>query len=138
MSADKQICLVVLRNIFTNACFFSKDGGVITFSVKELHQGDIYEGKQLTSDFFLISISDNGIGIPEADKEKIFSKLFKASNATNEESKGSGLGLFITREILTKVGGEIWFTSAQDVGSTFYIAFPKNGMQKKEGHTTLD
>lgn len=135
---DKQICLVMLRTLITNAILFSKDEGVVKLEICEKNQGEEYGSKTLSDDSLVVSISDFGIGIPEADKTQIFSKFFKASNAINEDSKGAGLGLYIVRLILDKIGGDVWFTSEQGVGSTFYIAFPKKGMQRKEGRTTLD
>jgi signal transduction histidine kinase len=135
---DKQICLVMLRIIITNAILFSKDESSITVEICEKKQGEEYGSKNLTDDSLVVSVTDYGIGIPEGDKSQIFSKFFKASNAINEDSKGAGLGLYIISLILAKTGGEAWFTSEQNVGSTFYIAFPKSGMPKKEGRTTLD
>lgn len=136
--ADKQMCLVILRNLVSNTIFFSKEDGTVHIAISEKKQGEECGSKNLSSDCLVLAISDSGIGIPDEDKDKIFSKLFKASNSTNEESKGSGLGLYITQLILSKTGGDIWFTSTKDVGSTFYVAFPKQGMLKKEGRTTLD
>ncbi len=139
ISVDKQICLVLMRNIITNAIIFSKEDGVININIKEVKQGEGYGSKNLQDDALVFSVADFGIGIPEGDKDKIFSKLFKASNVVNnDESKGAGLNLYITKEIVNKVGGEIWFVSTKDVGSTFYVSFPKSGMPKKEGRTTLD
>lgn len=139
ISVDKQICLVLMRNLISNAIIFSKEEGLININIKEFKQGEECEGKNLKDDCLVFSMSDNGIGIPEEDKDKIFSKLFKASNvANNDESKGAGLNLYITKEIVNKVGGDIWCTSTKDVGSTFYVTFPKHGMQRKEGRTTLD
>lgn len=136
--ADKQICLVIFRNLISNAILFSKEDGVVHVDIREMRQGEECGNKLVHDDSLVLSITDTGIGIPEEDKEKIFSKLFKASNATNEESKGAGLSLYITQLILSKTGGQIWFTSTKDVGTTFYVAFPKSGMPKKEGRTTLD
>lgn len=139
ISVDKQICLVLMRNLISNAIIFSKEEGVININIKEFKQNEECGNKNLKDDSLVFFISDNGIGIPEEDKDKIFSKLFKASNVSNnDESKGSGLNLYITKEIMGKVGGDIWFTSTKDVGSTFYVLFPKHGMPKKEGRTTLD
>ena len=71
-----------------------------------------------------ISIKDNGIGIPEADKEKLFSKFYRAENAVRLQTEGSGLGLFITRNIVKKHGGDINFESEEGVGTKFIITLP--------------
>lgn len=138
LHVDKQICLVILRSLISNAILFSKEEVGITVSIFEKRQGEECASKIMSDDCLVVAISDSGIGIPEEDKEKIFSKFFKASNASNDDAKGSGLGLYIVKLILSKTGGEVWFISTQNVGSTFYVAFPKSGMPKKEGRTTLD
>ncbi len=139
ISVDKQICLVLMRNLISNAIIFSKEEGVININIKEYKQGEECGNKNIKDDALVFSVSDNGIGIPEEDKDKIFGKLFKAGNvANNEESKGAGLNLYITNEIVGKFGGGIWFISTKDVGTTFYVSFPKHGMPRKEGKTALD
>lgn len=135
---DKQICLVIVRTLITNAILFSKDESIVKVEICEKNQGEEYGSKTLAEDSLVVSVADFGIGIPEADKAQIFSKFFKASNAINEDSKGAGLGLYIITLILNTTGGDIWFTSEQGIGSTFYVAFPKKGMLGKEGRTTLD
>jgi signal transduction histidine kinase len=69
-------------------------------------------------------IQDSGIGIPESQRDKLFSKFFRAANATKMEVGGSGLGLFITKNIIEAHGGKIWFTSKENQGSTFTIILP--------------
>ncbi|MDQ5962395.1 MAG: two-component system, OmpR family, sensor histidine kinase VicK [Patescibacteria group bacterium] len=139
ISLDKQMCLVIFRNLISNALLFSKEKGTVRISVKEVKQGEECGTKVLHNDSLVVVIADDGIGIPEADKQHVFSKSFyRGSNVTDENSKGAGLGLYITKLILEKTEGDIWFTSTKDVGSTFYVAFPKSGMQTKEGKTKLD
>lgn len=135
---DKQISLVILRNLISNAISFSEKEGLLEIRIKDIKQHEEYGTRQVSDDSLVISITDTGIGIPESDKENIFSKLFKASNVTTGESSGAGLGLYILKRILDTTGGDIWFTSTQNVGSTFYVAFPKHGMPKKDGKTILD
>jgi signal transduction histidine kinase len=137
ISVDKQICLVILRSLIANAILFSKEESIVSVHVCEMKQGEDIGSKKITENSLVISVSDSGIGIPESDQENIFSRFFKAGNAINEDFKGAGLGLYIVQTILDKVGGEIWFNSKQNVGSTFYVSFPMSGMTKKEGRTTL-
>lgn len=139
ISLDRQMCLVIFRNLISNAVLFSKEKGTVHISVKEMKQGEECGTNVLRNDSLVVVIADDGIGIPEEDKQHIFSGFFyKASNAGDKNNAGVGLGLYITKLILEKTGGEIWFTSTKDVGSTFYVAFPKSGMHKKEGKTVLD
>ena len=138
LNADKQLCLVIIRNLVNNAISFSHNDGSIHVEIHEKKQGEEYGKKVIKEDSLVLSVADSGIGIPEEDKEKIFSKLFRAGNVPSENTNGSGLNLYITKEIIEYVGGDIWFESTRDVGSTFFIAFPKYKKQKKEGRTIID
>jgi len=88
---------------------------------------------------------DSGIGIPEAEQPKIFTKFFRADNVTGEKNDGTGLGLYLVKSMVEKIGGKIWFKSpafakastdakamvdksagkpaATSRGTAFYIAF---------------
>ncbi|MCF7843264.1 HAMP domain-containing histidine kinase [Candidatus Gracilibacteria bacterium] len=138
LQLDKQICLVIIRNLISNAVIYSKEDSAIRVDIREKKQGEEYGSKILSDDSLVLAVFDSGIGIPQEEQGKVFSKLFKASNVTNEESKGAGLGLYIVETILSKIGGSIWFTSVKGQGSTFCVAFPKHGMPKKEGRTMLE
>jgi signal transduction histidine kinase len=72
----------------------------------------------------IISVADNGMGIPLADQEQIFSKLFRASNAVRNVPDGTGLGLYILREAVDVLGGRVSFTSTENAGTTFEITLP--------------
>jgi signal transduction histidine kinase len=69
-------------------------------------------------------VKDNGIGIPDEEKEKIFSRFFRAGNAVRTKTEGSGLGLFIAQSVVKRHGGEVWFESQVDVGTTFHVTLP--------------
>lgn len=127
---DKNMCLVAVRNIISNAVGYSKEGGTITL---EISQGDSPFGKGLT-----LLVKDTGIGIPKAEQEKIFEKMFKASNSKDSDTAGSGLGLYISKSIMDVIEGAISVTSDLDKGSTFSLFFPYSGPSSKEGTTTLD
>ena len=136
--SDKNMCLVVIKNLITNAISFSKQEGVITISSSYLAKNTLLGGKKLIKDSIVVTVTDTGIGIPGIDQEKIFSKMFKASNSKDSETAGSGLGLYIAKTALTLLGGHLWFTSSLGEGSTFYAAFPEEAVTKKEGTATLD
>ena len=103
-----------ISNIIGNAIKYSAADGSITIHVKQ-HKTNPQEA--------LLSISDRGVGIPEADQDKLFQRFFRASNV-EEEVTGTGLGLFITREIVSRHGGQIWFESREGQGTTFFITLP--------------
>lgn len=135
---DKQLCLIIFRALISNAIFYSRDESSVLVKVCEIGKGQELDSKILGKDSLVFSVKDSGIGIPELEKKNIFNRFFRASNIVDDETKGAGLSLSIVKDIITKVGGDIWFTSEEGVGSTFYIAFPKEGMTRIEGKASLD
>ncbi len=108
----------VLENLLSNAIKYNRVGGSVTVSLED------------ASNDVLIRISDTGIGIPEADREKIFSKFFRASNAVLKETDGSGLGLSVVKSFVEDDGGTVRFESTEGKGTTFIIEFPKSGPEQ--------
>lgn len=74
----------------------------------------------------LIEVADNGIGIPEEAKAKLFQRFSRAQNAVNMYTDGTGLGLFIVKEIAEGHSGKVWFESELDKGTTFFVTLPVN------------
>lgn len=109
---DPESMRAVAQNLLENAIKYTIEGGKIEIDLKQ------------TDDFIVISISDNGIGIPEDQQKNVFGKFFRASNAVKQETDGSGLGLYIAKTIVEKNGGKIWFESALGKGTTFYFTVP--------------
>jgi len=111
---DKNRLKQVLSNLISNAIKFTNKGS-IAFGVKESN-----------SNFLTFYVKDSGIGIPECNRESIFDRFSKFS--VEDESKifsGTGLGLALCREIVLLLGGNIWFESSPNVGSTFYFTLPR-------------
>lgn len=102
----------VLTNLVANSIRYTNDGGVI----------DIYFKKE--DDHIVCSVHDNGIGIPEDQKAKIFDRFFRADNAVSKVPDGSGLGLSLVRELVEKWGGKVWFDSKEGEGATFFVTIP--------------
>ena len=102
----------VLDNILNNAIKYSPDGGNITFSMKTIDS-------QL-----ILSISDEGLGIPKADLPKIFDRFYRVDKARSRAQGGTGLGLAIAKEIVKQHKGFIWAKSEYGHGSTFTIVLP--------------
>jgi len=101
----------VLTNLVGNALRYTpRDGsGKIILKAKE------------TANKILVSVSDNGKGIPEEYQDRIFSKFIQVKNEDGTETGGTGLGLAISKEIINAHGGEIWVDSKLGKGSTFYF-----------------
>lgn len=110
--ADPETMRAVLQNLLENAIKYTIEGGKVEIDVVK------------ESDHLLVSIRDNGIGIPEAQAKDVFVKFFRASNAVKQETDGSGLGLYIAKTVIEKNGGKIWFESREGEGSTFYFTVP--------------
>lgn len=78
------------------------------------------------ADNILIEVRDNGIGIPEDAKEKLFQRFSRAQNAVDMYTDGTGLGLFIVKEIIEGHDGRVWFESKVGKGTTFFVSLPTN------------
>ncbi len=102
----------VIDNIMNNAIKYSPDGGVITARLLETHN------------HVIMSISDQGLGIPRKDLSHIFDRFFRVDKARSRKQGGTGLGLAISKEVVNMLGGQIWVDSVEGKGSTFYISLP--------------
>jgi len=69
-------------------------------------------------------ISDTGVGIPQDQQSRIFSKFFRGENVMKMDAEGTGLGMFITKNIIEAHNGKVWFESQKDKGTTFYFTIP--------------
>jgi PAS domain S-box-containing protein len=107
---DKKLLKMILTNLLSNASKYSDEGAEIHCIIKK-------EANKLK-----IDIIDEGIGIPDADKQHMFDRFFRASNAVN--IKGTGLGLNIVKRYVELMNGKLTFTSELGKGSTFTIVFP--------------
>jgi signal transduction histidine kinase len=112
VTVDAEKIRAVLQNLLENAVKYTKEGGKI----------EVTAGADSGS--IKVSIKDSGIGIPEDQQKNIFNRFFRAANALKVETDGSGLVLFITKNIVEKHGGKIWFESEQNKGTAFYFTLP--------------
>ena len=110
----------VLDNIMNNAIKYSPDGGVVTCRLLETHNQVI------------ISISDQGLGIPRADLGHVFDRFFRVDKARSRAQGGTGLGLAISKEVVQMLGGRIWVDSVEGKGSTFYISLPYEPYEEED------
>ncbi|WP_461240107.1 cell wall metabolism sensor histidine kinase WalK [Paucilactobacillus sp. N302-9] len=102
----------VVDNLMNNAVKYSPDGGVITARLLETHN------------HVILSVSDQGLGIPRADLPHVFDRFFRVDKARSRQQGGTGLGLAISKEVISLLGGQIWVDSVEGKGSTFYISLP--------------
>lgn len=102
----------VVDNIMNNAIKYSPDGGVITARMIDRKTEVV------------LSITDQGLGIPKKDLGHIFDRFFRVDKARSRAQGGTGLGLAISKEIIERFGGKIWVESSEGKGSTFSISLP--------------
>lgn len=102
----------VLDNIISNAIKYSPEGGTITFSLEQ-HEEEI-----------VVSVKDEGVGIPKDNVKKIFDRFYRVDKARSRNLGGTGLGLAIAKEMVGAHEGSIWAKSKEGVGTTIYFTLP--------------
>lgn len=112
IQSDNLLLREVCVNLISNAIKYTPEGGTV------------HVGLERRPSNILLTIQDTGYGIPESARKHIFTKFFRAPNITTNDVSGTGLGLYLTKAIAEKLGGEIWFESAENSGSTFYFSVP--------------
>lgn len=118
---DHSITHAIIQNLLINAIKYTPSGGKVSLEIKK------------SDTKALIKVSDTGYGIPEDQQSKIFTKMFRADNVVSKIREGMGLGLYLVKKLVDEYGGEIWFESKENFGSTFYVTILLVGMKKKEG-----
>ena len=103
----------VIDNILNNAIKYSPDGGKITVSMKT------------TDTQLIVSISDQGLGIPKKDLPLIFDRFYRTDVSRNSSKGGSGIGLSIVKKIMEDHGGKVWATSRLGIGTIMYFVLRK-------------
>nr|WP_232106473.1 PAS domain S-box protein [Pseudomonas mendocina] len=114
---DAQRLAQVMANLLSNAAKFSPSGGSVLVRLQTI-------GERLR-----VSVSDNGPGIPETFKSRIFSKFSQADSGDTRQQGGTGLGLAICKEIIERMGGQIGFDSPPRHGATFWFELPIQGVR---------
>jgi len=109
---DTEKVRMVVENLIDNSMKYNKPGGRIIVSIKEI-DGNIQ-----------VSVKDTGIGITKKEQNRVFDKFFRGADVVKMDTEGTGLGLFITKNIVEAHNGKIWFESEYKNGSTFYFSIP--------------
>jgi len=147
---DPELIQQVVHNLLTNAVRYSPESGGKVEVGLELKNGRTEERKNqgvekggereasgssvhaFLGSYVLLSVKDNGIGIPEEDRHRVFDKFFRTDNAKRMETGGTGLGLYLAKMIVEESGGEIWFESAgRGKGTTFFVALSLKNSNNK-------
>jgi len=110
--ADPEKVRQVFNILVENALRYSPAGGTVTV------------GARRNADRVEVRVVDEGMGIPAAEREWIFRKFYRAESAARDGAAGTGLGLFIAKELVTAMGGRIWVDSTEGEGSSFAFELP--------------
>ncbi len=117
IEGDPRLLDKVFRNLISNAIKYTPEGGKITVDLSKADDG------------IHAKVSDNGIGIPKEDQEKIFEKFYRVEEDSKDEPRGLGMGLTVSKHFLELHDGEIWVESTRGEGSTFHVKLPKTSSQ---------
>ncbi len=117
---DAEKMELAITNLLDNAVKYTPNGGRIDFSISQ-EQGLVR-----------MVVQDSGIGIPKDQKNRLFSKFFRADNATAVQTSGTGLGLYMVKKIIDRHGGKIVVDSTEGKGTAFVITIPEISAKKGE------
>jgi two-component system sensor histidine kinase VicK len=112
INADRDKIGQVITNLISNAVKYSPRGEIVELTCK------------LAGSSVQVSVRDEGMGIREQDKDKLFERFYRVESIHTEHISGFGIGLYLSAEIIKRHGGEIWLESEKGVGSTFYFSLP--------------
>lgn len=113
INTDNLLIKEICANLLSNAIKYTPEDGTVQFTLTE------------TPKEIRWAVSDSGYGIPAKAQKNIFLKFFRAENITDKDVSGTGLGLYLIKNLAESLGGELWFKSKENVGSTFYFTLPK-------------
>lgn len=126
VNTDRLIVREIFTNLLANAVKYTPVSGSIHIKL-------FTKGNDL-----IFRIKDTGYGIPANAQSRIFTKFFRASNANQVETSGTGLGLYLIKILAEMINGELWFKSRENHGSSFYFSISKNGSVSKEERFSLE
>ena len=102
----------VIKNLVDNSIKYTPEKGMVTVT------------HEIKKEMLVVHIKDNGLGISKENQKKLFQKFYRVKTEKTEKIKGTGLGLWIIKQLLEKMNGEIWFVSEEGKGSTFSFSLP--------------
>lgn len=110
--SDGVVLKEIISNLVSNALKYTPNQGQIKIVTRS------------KANHVIISVKDSGVGIPEESKNSVFTKFFRAENVVRQETSGTGLGLYLVKGLVNELGGDVWFDSIENEGSTFYVSLP--------------
>jgi len=114
ITCDEQRMKRVFNNLISNSIKYAHPNTKVVVSYEKI------------DDTHLISITDQGIGIPAAEQKKVFDGFYRASNAAKHQAGGTGMGLYMSRTVIEQHGGKLWLKSQEGKGTTVFVQLPDN------------
>ena len=125
LKIDPKLISQVIQNILSNASKYSPPEKEITYTINK------------KGDYAVFAVRDQGWGIPKNQQNRVFQRFFRGDNIISKIPEGTGLGLYVAKEIIEVSGGEIGFSSTEGRGSTFWFSLPLSGSQAKAGDRSI-
>jgi len=113
VNCDPLLVGEIYSNLISNAIKYTPKKGKVSVELRA------------TESEILFIVSDTGYGIPKGQHDRVFTKFFRAENVQKKDTTGTGLGLYMVRQIAETLGGRVWFKSDEGKGSTFYFGLPR-------------
>ena len=126
INLDPKLTRSVYLSLLTNAIKYSRHGSEIQLIITK------------NENELISRITDKGYGVPESEQKKMFDKFFRGTNIVQQETDGTGLGLYLAKMIVQSWEGRIWFESQENKGTTFWFTLPLSGVKPKKGVVTID
>lgn len=136
--SDPQLLRIIIQNLMSNAIKYTPTQGHIELKAVFNKTPTTMQTHKLAKNTITISVKDNGFGIPKSEEDKIFTKLYRATNIRTKNTDGTGLGLYMVKMLCGILKSKIWFDSHEGKGSTFYINIPANAKIVKSGSKQLE
>jgi PAS domain S-box-containing protein len=126
INIDPRLIRQVFLNLLTNSAKYTPDNGEITVTISKTETDIITE------------VKDTGFGIPIKEQDKVFDKFYRGENMVSSGNEGTGLGLYMVKDIIDLSQGKIWFKSQEGHGTSFWVSLPIAGTQPKKGVIKLE
>lgn len=126
LNCDPSLMRTIIQNLVSNAFKYTPDGGTVIIAVSQTDN----RLRKSSKGSIVVRVEDTGYGIPKDQQNRIFAKLFRASNIKAKDTDGTGLGLYIVKTVLEQVGGRVEFRSEENKGSVFTVTLPLEGMSQ--------
>lgn len=132
VEGDPKQLRMIIQNLLSNAIKYSPAHSNVELEMRPASAREIKEAGLRATDSLFLRVTDAGYGIPKVQQSKIFSKLFRADNVRALDVEGTGLGLYIVKEVVSNMGGKVWFESIESAGTTFYVILPFKPKKAKQ------